>query len=208
MFLTDGEPTQGETDPDKILKTVTRVNEGNIPVFTLAFGDGADWEFVKKLALQNDGFGRKIYEASDAAQQIMGIFNEISVTLLSNITFNYLDAQAQDVTKSRFSQYFNGSEVVVCGFLSSKPEVIDVEVTFETVSGESQIILSGVENILGIPEGKAETKNYEEITEKVWAYLTIKQLLEKMTATENSEEKENYKEEILKLSLKVSQFPY
>ena len=41
-----------------------------IPINTLAFGDGADWGLIKKVALQNNGVGRRIYEDSDAALQV------------------------------------------------------------------------------------------------------------------------------------------
>ena len=144
VFLTDGEPTNGEMDPNNILNNVQKLNEGNIPIFTLAFGLNADWDFVKKLGLQNNGFGRKIYEASDAALQIMGFYSEISVTLLSNITFNYLDVDASNVTETHFSNYFNGSEVIICGLLESRSSEMNITVNFQSAFESNAIVLKGM----------------------------------------------------------------
>ena len=60
-------------------------------VFSLAFGDGANYRFLKKLSLQNHGFARKIYESSDATLQLQSFYNEIANPLLANVTFTYLD---------------------------------------------------------------------------------------------------------------------
>ena len=41
-----------------------------IPIFTLAYGKGADWNLVKKLAVQTDAVAKKIYQDSDANLQV------------------------------------------------------------------------------------------------------------------------------------------
>lgn len=70
FFLTDGEPTSGETNLNKILENVRFANWHAFPIYSLAFGQGADYNFIKKVAIQNNGLSRKIYEDSDATLQI------------------------------------------------------------------------------------------------------------------------------------------
>jgi len=65
------------------------------PIFSLGFGKGADIEFLKKLSLNNAGFARVIYEASDASLQLHNFYKEISSPVLSNVTFQYIDAQVK-----------------------------------------------------------------------------------------------------------------
>lgn len=65
------------------------------PIFSLGFGDGADIDFLKKLSLNNTGFARVIYEASDASLQLRNFYKEISSPVLSNVTFKYIDTQVQ-----------------------------------------------------------------------------------------------------------------
>lgn len=214
VFLTDGEATNGVTNQEQILKNVQAVNEGfNIPVFSLAFGQYADYDLVKKISIQNNGLGRKIYAASDAAMQIAGFYNEIAVTLLNNITFQYLDAPVANITKHIYANYFNGTEMVVSG----RVEVLDdisvdfnkmvLKVTSNSVGGPNLVLSGELRNNfidLSMVENETTTDYFELITEKVWGYLTIKQLLDKELVASDPEEKESYNRQILELSLKVS----
>ena len=115
VFLTDGQPTTGVTNRDVILHNARTKNEMKIPIFSLAFGKGADYQFTKKLAAQNNGLGRKIYEDSDSDLQISGFYREISTVLLKNVTFKYLDPNVTALTKTNFNTYFKGTECIVSG---------------------------------------------------------------------------------------------
>lgn len=214
VFLTDGEPTYGVINREQILENVQAINEGfDIPIFSLAFGYNADYDLVKRISIQNHGLGRKIYVASDAAMQIAGFYNEIAVTLLNNITFQYLDAPVANITKHVYSNYFNGTEMVVSGRVHALDDInVDfnnmvLKVTSNSVGG-SNLVLSGElrNNFIDLSMTKNETtpEYFEQITEKVWAYLTIKQLLDKQLVASDQEETKAYNRQIIELSLKVS----
>lgn len=115
IFLTDGEPTVGPTDPKKIEADISDWNE-DIPLFSLSFGEGADKEFLQKLSLKNNGFSRHIYEAADAALQLQDFYKQISSPLLSDVKFKYTE-DAKKITRTHFPNYFGGSEIVISGFL-------------------------------------------------------------------------------------------
>merc|ERR1711936_1338835 len=72
IFLTDGQPSEGVTNPTQIQADVAARNQRGLAIFSLAFGTGADFEMLQKLSLQNHGFARKIYEGGDAAIQLQG----------------------------------------------------------------------------------------------------------------------------------------
>ncbi|CAL8143934.1 unnamed protein product [Orchesella dallaii] len=140
MFLTDGEPTVGVTDPPEIQKLIQAANRNlSIPIFSLGFGEGADFPFLKKLSLQNNGFGRKIYEASDASLQLQGFYNEIASPLLSNVKFNYTspDYNVTDITVTSFSTIFGGTEIAVAGKLVAPPKPERDDVVESTAATET-----------------------------------------------------------------------
>ena len=45
-------------------------NTDDVNLFALGFGDDVDFDFLKKLALQNGGIARKIYTNADATLQL------------------------------------------------------------------------------------------------------------------------------------------
>ena len=71
VMLTDGEPTEGVTSVDLILELArNRLVEASISLNTLGFGQSLNFDLLTRLALSNRGIAQRIYEGSDAAQQL------------------------------------------------------------------------------------------------------------------------------------------
>lgn len=51
FFLTDGEATSGEQDSDRIIADVSETNDAVVNIYSLAFGDGADYDLLKQVRL-------------------------------------------------------------------------------------------------------------------------------------------------------------
>ncbi|KAE8292858.1 Inter-alpha-trypsin inhibitor heavy chain H6 [Larimichthys crocea] len=158
IFLTDGEATIGVTAGDTILSNAKK-SLGSASLFGLAFGDDADFPLLKRLALDNRGVARMVYEDADAALQLKGFYDEVASPLLSDIQLSYLDDQAFDITRSLFPNYFQGSELVVAGKRGTR-------VTIH----------------LGCSAG---LEGISSFVHRLWAYFTIKELLlAKLNATD------------------------
>lgn len=202
VFLTDG---QAESGRDFILKNVKNANSKGVAIFSLAFGNNADYTFIKKLAVNNRGIARKIFEDSDASLQIKGFYDEISSSALQNVTFKYLGNNEdilENATQMNFNTFFNGKELVIAGKLSEDDvKVVDLVVTGNGVDGHVELTLeSDIET--NIPELTKEG-DFTKITERIWAYLTIKQLLEQAIGENDDGEKKILNDRALELSLKV-----
>lgn len=71
----------------------TNICSSRYPIFSLAFGTGADFDFLRKLSLSNAGFARNIYVASDTTLQLKNFYKEVASPLLSNVSFEYVPGQ-------------------------------------------------------------------------------------------------------------------
>uniref|UniRef100_A0A8C1MEY5 Inter-alpha-trypsin inhibitor heavy chain family member 6 n=1 Tax=Cyprinus carpio TaxID=7962 RepID=A0A8C1MEY5_CYPCA len=182
IFLTDGEATIGETEPDVILRNAQNAL-GLTSLFGLAFGDDADFPMMRRLALENRGVARMVYEDDDAAVQLKGFYDEVASPLLSDIQLSYLDDQVYDITRSLFPNYFQGSELVVTGRL--KPGVQDLKVMLtandskQKVKVENELplakaVINSTEPSLGCAQALDDIPSF---VHRLWAYFTIKELL-------------------------------
>ncbi|XP_050295500.1 inter-alpha-trypsin inhibitor heavy chain H4-like isoform X18 [Anthonomus grandis grandis] len=184
VFLTDGEPTVGETITSKITSKITELNSHKVPIFSLSFGEGADRAFLQKISLNNQGFARHIYEAADAYLQLEDFYKQISSPLLSNVTFKYVD-NVENVTRTVYPILFRGGEIHIAGITKGNMELP----TVEGLGINGPIIL------------KPKVYQSAGSLERLWAYLTVKQLLDQR---EIAEDKEPATREALKLALKYS----
>lgn len=182
IFLTDGEATIGVTAGDTILNNAKKAL-GAASLFGLAFGDDADFLLLKRLALDNRGVARMVYEDADAALQLKGFYDEVASPLLSDIQLSYLDDQAFDITRSLFPNYFQGSELVVAGKV--KPGVKDLKVSMSASDAKQRIkfendVLSSQAKKNGSADSfecSAGLEGISSFVHRLWAYFTIKELL-------------------------------
>ncbi|XP_026203017.1 inter-alpha-trypsin inhibitor heavy chain H4-like isoform X2 [Anabas testudineus] len=195
ILLTDGDPTTGETNLERIHSNVRRAIADKFPLYCLGFGFDVSFEFLEKMSLQNNGVARRIYEDSDADLQLKGFYEEVATPLLTNVTMMYTGGT--NLTQTHFSQYYNGSEIVVAG------QITDNDI--ETFTPEV-VAVSGTQRLRFFNKN-ATVESTGTVTDRriqrVWAYLTVKQLLEKELQL-SGPEKARMKKEALELSLKYS----
>ncbi|TWW61761.1 Inter-alpha-trypsin inhibitor heavy chain H3 [Takifugu flavidus] len=210
ILLTDGDPTSGETRIPVIQENVRNAIGGNMSLYGLGFGNDVDYGFLDVMSRENKGLARRIYTGSDAALQLQveslsfeaGFYDEVASPLLLDVDLRYPDNAVESLTTNHFSQLFNGSEIIVAGRLTDND--IDnflVEVYgqgFDDFSEMGQF--SAVDWSVMYPE---DDYIFGDFTERLWAYLTIQQLLEK-SKTGAADEKANATAKALDMSLQYS----
>ncbi|XP_073430405.1 inter-alpha-trypsin inhibitor heavy chain H3-like [Dendrobates tinctorius] len=201
VLLTDGEANSGESNPSKIQENVRKAIQAKYTLYSLGFGHGVDFPFLEKLALENSGIARRIYEDSDAHLQLQGFYNEIANPTLINIEMQYPENAIADLTENNFKHYFEGSEIVVAGRvtdndLNSFTVDINAEGADEPKKYTENVPLPSMDDV-----SKKQQYIFGDFTERLWAYLTIQQLLEKRLYADPSE-KANLTAQALQLSLK------
>ncbi|KAM7064179.1 inter-alpha-trypsin inhibitor heavy chain H3 [Molossus nigricans] len=201
IMLTDGDANTGESNPSKIQENVRNAINGKFPLYNLGFGKYLNHNFLESMALENNGFARRIYEDSDANLQLQGFYEEVAYPLLTDVEVEYPQNAILDLTKNTYQHFYDGSEIVVAGRLVDEDmnnfkadvkghgAINDLTFTEEVDMKEMEKALQEQDYIFG---------NY---IERLWAYLTIEQLLDKRKNA-RGDEKENLTAQALDLSLK------
>ncbi|XP_073447643.1 inter-alpha-trypsin inhibitor heavy chain H3-like isoform X3 [Aquarana catesbeiana] len=201
IFLSDGDPTSGVIDLDTIMRNVKSATEGVATLYSLGFGWDVDYGFLEKMSLQNGGLARRIYEDSDSALQLQNFYKEVAFPVLLDVSVQYPDLQVNDLTQNSFNHYYQDSELIVAGHIDNND--IHVLTAQVTAQGASEQFSMKVETNIKEDDVIATEQRYAfgDFTERLWAYLTIEQLLTKQISAEGAE-KRNITEEALKLCLK------
>ncbi|KAL8212381.1 UNVERIFIED_CONTAM: Inter-alpha-trypsin inhibitor heavy chain H4 [Gekko kuhli] len=202
ILLTDGQPTVGVTDVYNIQENIKRTNNEKYFLYCLGFGFDVSYTFLEKMALDNGGIARRIYEDADAALQLQNFYHEVATPIMKEIEMNYLDNGVQETTQNNFKLLFDGSEIVVAGKIGNELDVFPVEIKAQTqmnnLTLKEQVNVTEKEEIF-----RNQKYIFGNFIERLWAYLTIQQLLEKSVSAEGEQQK-SLKGQVLGLSLKFS----
>ncbi|XP_076985127.1 inter-alpha-trypsin inhibitor heavy chain H1 [Tamandua tetradactyla] len=200
IMLTDGEPTEGVTDRSQIRENIRNAIRGRFPLYNLGFGDKLDFNFLEAMSLENSGQAQRIYEDHDAAQQLQGFYNQVANPLLVDVELQYPQDMVSALTQHRHKQYYEGSEIVVAGRLADHKQdsfKANVRAQGEGQQFETTCLMDEEEMKKLLHERGHMLENH---VERLWAYLTIQELLAKRMMVEG-EEKAKLSAEALKMSL-------
>ncbi|NXU10983.1 ITIH4 inhibitor, partial [Pardalotus punctatus] len=202
ILLTDGQPTSGEKNVKAIQENIQKAINGKYALFCLGFGFDVSYKFLEKMALSNGGIARRIYENADAALQLQGFYQEVATPILMQIEMQYPENAIEGLTKNNFKLFFEGSEIIVSGKISNELDLLPVEIKAQ--SHMSDLTLKEEANVKE-KEQVFHNQRYifGDFIERLWAYLTIQQLLEKVISAQEEDQKA-LEAQALDLSLRYS----
>lgn len=131
VFLTDGLPTIGETDPNRILASVESWRTGErvvsdrpvappkpaVPVRVFAFGVGYDVnvEFLDRLASENHGDTGYVRPEEKIEGIVDPFFAKVASPVLTDVRMSCQGVEVADVFPKDLPDLFQGSQVVIAG---------------------------------------------------------------------------------------------
>uniref|UniRef100_A0A672G8K1 Inter-alpha-trypsin inhibitor heavy chain 5 n=1 Tax=Salarias fasciatus TaxID=181472 RepID=A0A672G8K1_SALFA len=207
IFLTDGQPTVGEKQAPVILGNTRSAVQEKFCIFTIGIGNDVDYRLLERMALENCGMMRRIGEEANASAMLKGFYDEIGTPLLSDIRINYTEDSVQYVTQHLFTNYFNGSEIVIAGKLTDRTaESLHVQVTAS--NNDKSIILETdvplrhrqIETEKRVL-GSALTTIAEDFVERLWGFLSVKDGLKSRLRSQTSRERDGHVRQTTNLSV-------
>jgi Ca-activated chloride channel homolog len=116
VFFTDGQPTVGETNPDKILARVMEKNTANTRIFTFGVGDDVNAALLDQLADKTRALSTYVRPAEDIEVKTSGLFGKISHPVLTNLKLTAgKDVTLSEIYPTHLPDLFHGSQLVVLG---------------------------------------------------------------------------------------------
>uniref|UniRef100_G1NXD8 Inter-alpha-trypsin inhibitor heavy chain 5 n=1 Tax=Myotis lucifugus TaxID=59463 RepID=G1NXD8_MYOLU len=208
IFLTDGKPTVGETHTLKILNNTKEAARGQICIFTIGIGNDVDFKLLEKLSLENCGLTRRVHEEEDAGSQLIGFYDEIRTPLLSDIHIDYPPSIVEQVTRTLFPNYFNGSEIIIAGKLVDK-KIDRLHVEVRASNSKFVILKTDVpvgpqkvgNDVIGSARPKGDGEEDSNHLKRLWSYLTVKELLNSWLQNDDEQEKERLRQKAQALAM-------
>jgi Ca-activated chloride channel family protein len=116
VFFTDGQPTIGETDVDKIQKNMLAKNTASTRIFTFGVGDDVNASFLDQLAERSRALSTYVREFEDIEAKVSSLYAKISNPVLTNLKLEVSGGvKLAEVYPPQLPDLFHGSQLVVLG---------------------------------------------------------------------------------------------
>ena len=206
VFMTDGQPTVGETDVAQILKNVRRANNDTrlydapkefmdayrkARLFSFGVGYDVNTRLLDTLAEDNRGASDYVLPSEDIEQKVGALYSKIAYPVLSNPRLDWGGAKVYDVYPKNLPDLFRGTQTTVFGRFEgssrAKPQLIGTSLGREEKIGGQ-----------GSFDG-ADKSN--DLLPRLWATRKVGYLLDEARRGGRTVDNE-VKDEIIKLSKK------
>src|SRR5262245_19919711 len=85
VFFTDGQPTIGETDSDKIFKNIVAKNTANTRIFTFGVGDDVNAAFLDRLGESTRALSAYVRPEENIEHKVSSLYSKMSNPILTNL---------------------------------------------------------------------------------------------------------------------------
>ena len=114
VFLTDGKPTIGERNIERIVADVAEKNSAGTRIFCFGVGDDLNAVFLDQIAEKTRALSRYVRSGEDLEGKVAGFFDKISKPVLANLKLAARgDVQLAEVYPPQLPDLFHGDQLVV-----------------------------------------------------------------------------------------------
>jgi Ca-activated chloride channel family protein len=179
VFLTDGKPTIGETDEERIVAKVAREQGAATRIFCFGIGTDINTHLLDKIAERTKAVSQFVLPEEDLEVKVSNFFMKIKEPLLTNLKLDFpAGVKVTKLYPNPLPDLFRGDQLVLAGRYSG--------------DGEGDLILDGTLN--GQPKRMAQKVKFSsgesanEFIAQLWALRRVGWLLDEVRLRGESKE--------------------
>lgn len=115
IFLTDGLPTEGEIESQRILSNFASSAPDNLRLFAFGVGYDVDTFLLDSLSQTHHGLSTYVQPGQALDEVLSGFYTRISTPVLTDLALDFGGMSVYDIYPQPLPDLFNGSQVVVVG---------------------------------------------------------------------------------------------
>lgn len=193
VFMTDGLPTVGEANADRIIENFKKVKNVEVRMFPFGFGYDVNTTLLDKLGSENAGISDYVQPKEDLEIKVSNFFAKVSSPVLSDLEVDFGGAQVDYMYPRKLSDIFKGIQISIIGRYKNSTDLQNITVHLKGKSNNQTRTFSY--NDLNFPL-RAEKNDF---LPRLWASRRVGWLLEQIR--NNGETKET-RDEVVELGTK------
>ncbi|MEI2691877.1 MAG: VIT domain-containing protein [Anaerolineae bacterium] len=125
VFLTDGLPTVGEIEPQRIMANVRQAIGPNVQLFSFGVGYDVDTVLLDTISQENRGASAYVQPGQAIDEAVSAFYQKIATPVLAGLTLDMGSAQVEEIYPHPLPDLFSGSQLVLTGrYRSAGPAAV------------------------------------------------------------------------------------
>jgi len=135
VFMTDGLPTVGESNIEKIIANSKTVRVENLRLFTFGVGYDVNTRLLDKLAAENSGVADYVEPKEDLEIKVSNFFTKVNSPVLTDLEMDFGGLQTDLLYPRRMTDIFKGSQMTLIGRYKNASDLRGVTLRLKGRSG-------------------------------------------------------------------------
>lgn len=182
VFMTDGLPTVGETNVEKIIKNSQEIKVDGLRLFTFGVGYDVNTKLLDKIAEENSGTADYVEPKEDLEVKVGNFFTKVNSPVLTGLDLDFGSVKTELIYPRKTPDIFRGTQLTMIGRYKNEADLKNITLKLTGKNGK-EVRTFNYEN-LAFPL-RAEENDF---LPRLWATRRVGWLIDQIRA--NGETKE------------------
>lgn len=115
VFMTDGLPTVGESNVEKIINNAKEIKVNGLRLFTFGVGYDVNTVLLDKLAAENNGAADYVEPKEDLEVKVGNFFTKVNSPVLTDLEMDFGRLQTDLMYPRKLTDIFKGTQLTIIG---------------------------------------------------------------------------------------------
>jgi Ca-activated chloride channel family protein len=144
LFLTDGLPTEGETDPQAIIDNFNAATRRNVSLFAFGVGDDVNTYLLDTLTSTAHGASTYVRPTERIDEEVASLYNKISSPVLTDVQLTVSGVTLDSVYPALpLPDLFAGNQLTIVGRYRGSADNLDITLSGKTGGQQVSYTYSG-----------------------------------------------------------------
>ncbi|MBX7054384.1 MAG: VIT and VWA domain-containing protein [Pyrinomonadaceae bacterium] len=190
VFMTDGLPTVGESNVEKIIANLKGSKSEDVRIFPFGFGYDVNTTLLDRIGSENSGISDYVQPKEDLEVKVSNFFSRVSSPVLSDIELDFGPLLPEYTYPRKLTDIFRGGQMMIVGRYKNSNDLKNITLRLTGKAGKENKTF----NYSGLDFPYRDDQN--NFLPRLWASRRVGWLLEQIRA--NGETKET-KDEVVEL---------
>jgi hypothetical protein len=136
VFMTDGLPTVGETNVDRIIANLRQSKTADVRIFPFGFGYDVNTALLDRIGSENGGVSDYIQPKEDLEIKVSNFFSRVSSPVLSDLEIDWGGVDVDMLYPRRLTDLFRGGQISVVGRYRNQGDLRDLVIALRGKTGK------------------------------------------------------------------------